>query len=67
VLDSEGDAEDKSSADNNKKRRKGRVHEIKEENAITNEFAQELDLSCMSKGLVKAPSINNGYISKYNR
>jgi hypothetical protein len=43
------------------------VHEIKEETHITNDFAQELDLSCMSKGLVKAPTINNGYIAKYNR
>lgn len=58
--------EDKSTAEN-KKRRKNKVHEIKEESQITNDFAQQLDLSCMSKGLVKAPSINNGYIAKYNR
>lgn len=66
LLDSE-DAEDKSSVDNKKLRRKGKVHEIKEESQITNDFAQNLDLSCMSKGLVKAPAINNGYVAKYNR
>lgn len=43
------------------------MHEIKEESQITSDFAQQLDLSCMSKGLVKAPGINNGYIAKYNR
>ncbi|KAG5677774.1 hypothetical protein PVAND_007505 [Polypedilum vanderplanki] len=60
-----------SSVDNKKQqqqqRRRGKVHEIKEESQITNDFAKDLDLSCMSKGLVKAPQINNGYISKYNR
>lgn len=60
------ESDDKSSMDN-KRRRKSKVHEIKEESQITNDFAQHLDLSCMSKGLVKAPSINNGYIAKYNR
>lgn len=60
------DSDDKSTTDN-KKRRKNKVHEIKEESQITSDFAQQLDLSCMSKGLVKAPSINNGYIAKYNR
>jgi hypothetical protein len=53
--------------DNKKQKRKGKVQEIKEENQITNDFAQNLDLSCMSKGLVKAPAINNGYVAKYNR
>lgn len=62
----ESNDDDKSSTDN-KKRRKSKVHEIKEESQITSEFAQQLDLSCMSKGLVKAPSIANGYIAKYNR
>lgn len=61
-----GESDDKSTADS-KKRRKNKVHEIKEESQITNDFAQHLDLSCMSKGLVKAPSINNGFIAKYNR
>lgn len=61
------DSDDKSSVDNKKQRRKGKVQEIKEESQITNDFAQNLDLSCMSKGLVKAPAINNGYIAKYNR
>lgn len=61
-----GEFDDKSTADS-KKRRKNKVHEIKEESQITNDFAQHLDLSCMSKGLVKAPSINNGFIAKYNR
>lgn len=66
LIDAE-DGDDKSSVDNKKLRRKGKVHEIKEENQITNDFAQNLDLSCMSKGLVKAPAINNGYVAKYNR
>jgi hypothetical protein len=65
-LDSD-DSEDKSFEDNKKLRRKGKVQEIKEESQITNDFAQNLDLSCMSKGLVKAPVINNGYVAKYNR
>ena len=60
------ESDNKSSVDD-KKRRKSKVHEIKEESQITNDFAQHLDLSCMSKGLVKAPSISNGYIAKYNR
>lgn len=60
------DNDDKSSVDN-KKRRKNKVHEIKEETQISNDFAQHLDLSCMSKGLVKAPSVENGFIAKYNR
>lgn len=62
-----GDSDDKSSGADNKKRRKNKVHEIKEESQITDDFARQLDLSCMSKGLVKAPSIANGYIAKYNR
>lgn len=66
-LSDAGDSEDDKSSVDNKKRRKNKVHEIKEESQITNDFAQQLDLSCMSKGLVKAPSINNGYIAKYNR
>jgi hypothetical protein len=60
------ESSDKSSSDN-KKRSKGKVREIKEETQITNDFAHLLDLSCMSKGLVKAPNITNGYIAKYNR
>lgn len=67
VSDNADDSEDKSTLDNNKKRRKNKVHEIKEESHITSDFAAQLDLSCMSKGLVKAPSIGNGYIAKYNR
>ena len=63
-----GEADDKSSVDNKKnQRRKGRVQEIKEETQMTNEFASKLDLSCMSRGLVKAPTINNGNVAKYNR
>lgn len=63
-----GETDDKSSVDNKKnQRRKGKVHEIKEDTQITNDFASKLDLSCMSKGLVKAPTINNGNIAKYNR
>lgn len=34
---------------------------------MTADFARQLDLSCMSKGLVKAPAVDNGYIAKYNR
>lgn len=66
ISDAEDSDGDKSAVDN-KKRRKAKVHEIKEESQITDDFARQLDLSCMSKGLVKAPSINNGYIAKYNR
>lgn len=66
LLSESGDSEDKSGVDN-KKRRRNKVHEIKEESQITSDFAQHLDLSCMSKGLVKAPSIGHGYIAKYNR
>ncbi|CRK94788.1 CLUMA_CG008282, isoform A [Clunio marinus] len=63
--------EDTASSNNkspldNKKRRRNRVQEIQEESQITNDFAQHLDLSCMSKGLVKAPQIKNAYL-KYNR
>lgn len=66
LLSDSGDSEDKSGVDN-KKRRRNKVHEIKEESQITSDFAQHLDLLCMSKGLVKAPSIGHGYIAKYNR
>lgn len=51
----------------NKKRKKGKGQDIQEEQGITVSFAKELDLSCMSGGLVKAPNITNGYIVKYNR
>jgi hypothetical protein len=61
--DSEGD----KSAPDGRRRRKGKVHEIKEESQITGDFAGRLDLSCMSKGLVKAPTISNGFVAKYNR
>ncbi|XP_070502012.1 fibrillin-2-like [Chironomus tepperi] len=68
IVNESSEVDDKSSLDNKKnQRRKGKVHEIKEDTQITNEFASKLDLSCMSKGLVKAPTINNGNIAKYNR
>lgn len=64
---SEGEEGDDKSSVDNKKRRKNKVHEIKEETQISLDFAQHLDLSCMSKGLVKAPNVENGFIAKYNR
>jgi hypothetical protein len=60
-------ADKSSEGDNKPGRRRPKVHEIKEETQITDAFAKELDLSCMSKGLVKAPQIENGSIQKYNR
>lgn len=59
--------ESESTGDHRASRRRPKVHEIKEETQITDSFANELDLSCMSKGLVKAPAIENGSVQKYNR
>jgi len=51
----------------NKKRKKAKGQEILEETTIDDDFAGELHLSCMSRGLVRAPNIDNGYVAKYNR
>jgi hypothetical protein len=63
----EGENTEEKTPRDSKKRQRNKLHEIKEENHLAHEFARNLDLSCMSKGLVKAPSISNGYIAKYNR
>ena len=50
-------------------KRKMRLQDIPEEAGITAEFAEKLDLSCMAagKGAVKPPTIENGYVVKFNR
>lgn len=50
-------------------RRKMRLQDIPEEAGITSEFAEKLDLSCMAggRGAVKPPTIENGYVVKFNR
>lgn len=50
-------------------KRKMRLQDIPEEAGITAEFAEKLDLSCMAvgRGAVKPPSIENGYVVKFNR
>lgn len=60
------DDSDKSATDG-RKRKKMRMQDIQEETGIESGFAKKLDLTCMSKGLVRAPDINDGYIVKYNR
>lgn len=46
-----------------------RLQDIPEEAGITAEFAEKLDLSCMAagKGAIKPPTIDNGYVVKFNR
>lgn len=50
-------------------KKKMRLQDIQEEESITAEYAQSLDLSCMLKGKggVKPPTIDNGYVLKFNR
>lgn len=46
-----------------------RLQDIPEEAGISAEFAKKLDLSCMAagKGAIKPPTIDNGYVIKFNR
>lgn len=50
-------------------KRKMRLQDIPDEAGITAEFAEKLDLSCMAagKGAIKPPTIDNGYVVKFNR
>lgn len=53
--------------ENNNRRKKGRSQAILEETGIEDEYAQQLDLSCMAHDRIEAPEITNAYIVKYNR
>ena len=61
------EASSEETTGNGKKRKKAKGQEIQEETALRSDLAKEMDLSCMGRSLVRAPTIDNGYVLKYNR
>lgn len=50
-----------------KKRRKGKGQDVPEDTLVDNEYAQQLDVSCVGKSPVAAPSIDEAIVLKYAR
>lgn len=42
-------------------------HDIEEENFISDEYADALDMTCLEEGLIRAPHIHNGEVVRYTR
>lgn len=58
---------DQSFTSTEQRRRRAKLQSIQEETQINGTFALELDLSCLIGTPIRAPSIDNAHVLKYNR
>lgn len=49
------------------KKKKKKVQDVPEDNSVDDEFAQLLDVSCVSDSPIAAPAIDDAFVLKYAR
>lgn len=49
------------------KKKKKKVQDVPEDNSVDDEFAQLLDVSCVSESPIAAPAIDDAFVLKYAR